>query len=107
MSYGWVLVGTLGVTETISWGILFYAFTVFLAPMQAEMGWSRGEMSGAFSVGLLLAGLAAVPVGRWLDRRGPRLLMSLGSCAASLLVLAWAGVSSLPQLYLLWAAIGL
>src|SRR5439155_960698 len=80
---------TLGVTETISWGVLYYAFTVYLAPMEAELGWSRGDMTGAFSLAVLLAGLAAIPVGRWLDRHGPRLLMTVGSVAATLLVLAW------------------
>src|SRR5438270_4392935 len=75
--------------------------------MQAELGWSRGDMTGAFSVALLLAGLAAIPVGRWLDRHGPRLLMTLGSIAGSGLVLAWSQVNSIPALYLIWAAIGL
>ena len=32
--YGWVVVGTLATTETISWGILYYAFAAFLVPMQ-------------------------------------------------------------------------
>jgi MFS family permease len=105
--YGWLLVLTLGVTETISWGVLYYAFAVYLTPMQAELGWSRGEMTGAFSVALLVAGLAAIPVGRWLDRHGPRLLMTLGSIAATGLVLAWSRVDGIQQLYLLWAAIGL
>ena len=105
--YGWILIVTLGITETISWGVLYYAFTVYLAPMEAELGWSRGDMTGAFSVALLLAGLAAMPVGRWLDRHGPRLLMSAGSVVATLLVLGWSRVGSLPELYLLWAAIGL
>jgi MFS family permease len=105
--YGWVLVVTLGVTETISWGILYYAFTVYLAPMEAELGWSRGDMTGAFSLALLLAGLAAIPVGRWLDRHGPRLLMTTGSIAGALLVLAWSRVATLQQLYLIWAGIGL
>jgi MFS family permease len=105
--FGWVLAVTLGVTETVSWGVLNYAFTVFLAPMQAELGWSRAAISGAFSLALLLSGLAAIPVGWWLDRHGPRLLMTAGSCAATLLVLAWSGVRSLPVFYLLWAAIGL
>jgi MFS family permease len=105
--YGWVLVVTLGVTETISWGVLNYAFAVYLAPMQAELGWSRGDMTGAFSLALLLAGMTAIPVGRWLDRHGARLLMTIGSIAATLLVLAWSRVSSLDQLYLVWAAIGL
>jgi MFS family permease len=105
--YGWWLMVTLGVTETISWGVLYYAFTVYLAPMEAELGWSRGEMTGAFSLALLLAGLMAIPVGRWLDRHGPRLVMTVGSVAGVLLVLAWSQVTNLPQLYLIWAAIGL
>jgi MFS family permease len=104
--YGWVLVATLGVTETISWGILYYAFAVYLAPMEGELGWSRGDMTGAFSLALLIAGLAAIPVGRWLDRNGPRLLMTVGSIAGTLLVLAWSGVGNLTQLYLVWALIG-
>jgi hypothetical protein len=33
--YGWTIVWTLAVTETISWGILYYAFAVFLVPMQS------------------------------------------------------------------------
>src|SRR4030081_1931089 len=99
MYYGWVLMVTLGVTETISWGILYYAFAVYLSPMETELGWSRGDITGAFSLGLLLAGLAAIPIGRWLDRHGPRLLMSVGSVAASLLVLAWAQTRALQPTY--------
>ncbi|MDQ6670802.1 MAG: MFS transporter [Chloroflexota bacterium] len=105
--YGWVLVLTLGVTETISWGVLYYAFADYLAPMQAEFGWSRGEMTGAFSVALLVAGVAAIPVGRWLDGHGPRVLMTLGSIAATGLVLAWSRAGGIQQFYLVWAAIGL
>jgi MFS family permease len=104
--YGWVLMVTLGITETISWGIVYYAFTVYLAPMEAELGWSRGDMTGAFSLGLLIAGLSAIPIGRWLDKRGPRLIMTLGSVAAALLIAAWSQVTSLQQFYVLWFALG-
>ena len=45
--YGWVLVLTLALTETTSWGVLYYAFTVFVTPMQAELGWSRTALTGA------------------------------------------------------------
>jgi hypothetical protein len=31
--YGWTIVWTLAVTETISWGILYYSFAVFLVPI--------------------------------------------------------------------------
>src|SRR5579871_83624 len=104
--YGWVLIATLGVTETTSWGILYYSFTVFLDPMHASLGWSRAQMTGAFSLALLVSGLAGIPVGRWLDRHSPRQLMTAGSCAATLLVLAWAGSKNLALFYLVWAAIG-
>jgi hypothetical protein len=56
--------------------------------MQEELGWSRAALTGAFSLAQLVSGLAAIPVGRWLDQHGPRLLMTIGSCLAMLLVLA-------------------
>jgi MFS family permease len=105
--YGWVLVVTLGITETISWGVLYYAFSVFLAPMETDLGWSRGATTGAFSLALVLSGFAAIPVGRWLDRHGARLLMTAGSCVGVLLVLAWAWSATLLIFYLVWALIGL
>ena len=104
--YGWVVVGTLATTETISWGILYYAFAAFLVPMQQELGWSTAALTGAYSLALLVSGLAAVPVGRWVDHHGPRLLMTLGSIGGALLLLAWARTDSLPAFYLLWIAMG-
>lgn len=105
--YGWIVVITLGITETISWGVLYYTFPVYLSPMQQELGWSRGDLTGAFSVATLVSGLAAIPAGRWLDRHGPRLLMTVGSIAAAGLVVSWAGVTTLPRFYVTWALIGL
>lgn len=105
--YGWVMLTSVSFTEMVSWGILYYAFTVFLRPMQATLGWSTAELTGAFSLALLCSALAAVPLGRWLDRYGTRWIMTLGSCAAALLVLAWAGSANLPLFYLVWIGIGM
>lgn len=100
------MVGALSVTETVSYGILAYAFTVFIAPMQAELGWSVAAITGAYSLGLLTAGFAAIPVGRWLDEHGARLPMSAGSLLAGLLLFGWSAVDSLWAFYLLWAGLG-
>jgi MFS family permease len=105
--YGWVIVVALALTETISWGILFYTFAVVMPAMEAELGWSRVAMTGAFSLALLASGVAAPLVGRWLDRRGPRLLMTLGSIVATLLVVAWSAVEQLASFYLIWLGIGI
>ncbi|MDQ3045559.1 MAG: MFS transporter, partial [Chloroflexota bacterium] len=102
----WRQVLILAITETFSWGVLYYAFSVFLTPMSIDLGWSHARLTGAFSVALLVSGLAAVAVGRWLDRHGPRGLMTAGSCLATGLVLAWAGVDSLPLFYLIWVGLG-
>ena len=71
------------------------------------MGWSRTALTGAYSVGLLVSALAAPLAGRWLDRHGPRGLMSLGSAVGAVLLLVWASVEDLWVFYLVWAGIGL
>jgi MFS family permease len=104
--YGWTIVWTLAVTETVSWGILYYAFAVFLIPMQGELGWSTPQITGAYSLALLVTMLLSPPVGHWLDRAGPRVPMTLGSVLGMLLLVAWARVESLPAFYLIWAGLG-
>ena len=98
---------TLAASETTAYGVLAYAFAVFLVPMQQELGWSRTALTGAYSAAIVVSGAAAIPVGRWLDRHGARALMTAGSAAATLLVLAWAQVSNLAAFYAIWVGIGL
>lgn len=105
--YGWVLIYAISAAQLVSWGISYYAFTVLLLPMQQDMGWSSAEATGALSLSVLISGAASVWIGRILDARGPRLLMSLGSVLMTALVIAWASVESLPAFYVVWALIGL
>ena len=106
--YGWYIALALSITETVSYGVLFYAFSVFITPMEAELGWTRAQISGAFSLSLLVTGLAAFPVGYWLDKRGAaRFLMTGGSIAATIVVLLWSQVNTLPEFALIMLLIGL
>ena len=102
----WAIVGALSVTETVSWGILYYAFAVFLVPMQRGLGYTAAQLTGAFSLALLVSAVAGVAVGRHLDHHSPRTLMTGGSIAGALLVLAWSQVDGLLAIYLIWAGIG-
>lgn len=74
----WVLL-TLCVTEITSWGVLYYAFTVLSPQISADTGWSAPAVTAAFSAGLVTSALVGIPVGRWLDRIGPRWIMTGGS----------------------------
>jgi sugar phosphate permease len=102
MPYPWLLVITLGCTETISWGILYYGFAVFMPVMEAEFGWGRGVMAAAFGGAMIIAGVCAIPVGWWIDRFGARLPMTFGSILASGVVAAWSQVHTIEQFAGLW-----
>lgn len=104
--YGWAIVAALGVTATASYGVLTYAFAVLIAPMSTDLGWTKAQITGAFSLGMLVAGAAAIPVGRWVDRHGARGLMSAGSMLAAALLVAWSSVRSLAAFYAIWAGLG-
>lgn len=104
--YGWRIAWALAVTQTIGYGVLYYAFGVFVKPMENELGWSRAETALAFSLALLVEGLIAIPIGRWVDKHGARGLMTFGSILGSLLMLTWGYVDQLWQFYLLWIGIG-
>src|SRR5438034_4537832 len=105
-AYGWLVVATLAVTVTVSYGVLTYAFGIVLVPMQRELGWSRIELAGAFSLALAVWALAGVPVGMALDRYSPRILLTGGSALGAGLVLAWSQIHSRLELYLVFAGLG-
>lgn len=102
----WKLAWALSLTELISWGTLYYAFAVIVVPMERELGWSKTDLNGALSVGLLMSGLLSLPVGAWIDRHGGRAVMTFGSLAGGALLAAWAYVDSLTTFYLIWIGLG-
>lgn len=65
--------------QIISWGILFYALIVASPAIAADTGWSLAVVTLSFSTGLIASAAAGVLVGRWLDERGPRAIMTAGS----------------------------
>jgi MFS family permease len=102
----WVMVWTMAVAQVISWGTLFYGFSLFVVPMHESLGWSRPLLNGALSLGLLSTGIAAFPVGKWIDCHGGRGIMTLCSLAGGLLLLAWSQVETPGVFYGIWVLIG-
>jgi len=104
--YGWQIVIALAITETVSWGIIYYAFTVFITAMETDLHGSRTEITGPFSLALLVMGAMAYPVGVWIDKHGARALMTVGSILASVLVFAWSRATDVQMLYPIWFGLG-
>jgi MFS family permease len=105
--HGWPLVAIMSVAQLVSWGTIFYGFPLFVVPMESELGWSRATLNGALSLGLLVAGFAAYPVGRRIDRHGGRAVMSTGSLLGGLLFVAWSFVDHPIAFYAIWIGLGL
>ncbi|MEU7751350.1 MFS transporter [Micromonospora sp. NPDC049101] len=104
---GWRIVAALAVTQTVGYGVLYYTFAVLLHPMAATLHASTTTVTGALTAAILAWAVMAVPVGRWLDRHGGRALMTVGSLAATGLVVAWSQVRTVAQLYAVLIGIGL
>jgi MFS family permease len=96
----------LSIGQLISWGLVYYPFPLFVAPMGEELGWSRSALFGALSAGLMVAGLCSIPVGAWIDRGHGRALMTGGSLLAAASLTLWSTVHTLPVFYLLWIGLG-
>jgi len=75
--YGWVVVGVATFamfTATLTGGA---GFSVFIAPMSADLGWSRSVLVGALTIGTIVGALLAPIVGRLIDIYGARLALAL------------------------------
>src|SRR5262249_58076612 len=75
------------------------AYGVFLPQVAEELGWSRGALSAALSINLLVGGVAGLALGALADRFGPRVILALTSGLAGGAFALVAAVDALWQLY--------
>ena len=100
------LIPSLGLTQIVGWGSMFYAYGVLMQPMQIELQASKPVIVGAYSLALLISGLLSTLAGSIIDRVGGRLLMGAGTVLAALMLALLSTVHSVTGLYLIWAGIG-
>src|ERR1051326_3076865 len=79
--YGWIVLACVCCAGVARPGPAGATMSIFVAPVTREFGWSRTALSGAVSLGGLLAALVSPLIGPILDRQGSRLVL----CAAVLL----------------------
>ena len=96
----WLIVAALfAVTYGVS--VPLAAYGVFLPVLAEHFGWTRGAVSAALSLNLLVGGIAGFAVGALADRHGPRVLLAATTALAGTGFALVASVSALWQLYLL------
>ncbi len=62
----------------IALGCGFYAFSLFVVPIEADLGWDRGRIMVALTLSFLASGLTGPFVGRIVDRYGPQKVIATG-----------------------------
>jgi MFS family permease len=94
----WMVAASAGVQLVIA--VLFnQAFGTYAAVLRQEFGWSRGALSGAFSMARLESGMLGPVEGWLLDRYGPRKVMIIGIALLGGGMIAFAFIQSLPMFY--------
>ena len=97
----------LSLPQLITWGSVFYTFSLLMTPLEAELGMSRAESSLAFSMALLAEGGMAYLMGRWIDQGRERLVMTGGSLWIAVGLWAHSQVHSVAEFYAVWIWLGL
>ena len=105
--YGWYLVAACFAVNFFVFGIAVNTFTVYVKPIEAEMGWSRGEISLALTVGALSMGGAAPFIGRLVDRIGARFVMAVGVAVVGVGSILLSRTQSLPFFLAIYVAAGI
>ncbi|WP_100172753.1 MFS transporter [Limnohabitans sp. 15K] len=97
----------LSLPQLITWGSVFYTFSLLMTPLEAELGMTRAESSLAFSMALLAEGLMAYGVGRWIDAGRERWVMTAGSLWIGVGLVGHSFVTTVAGFYVAWIWLGL
>ena len=107
--YGWWMVAVVALGLFMGYvPIIGFSFSVFFTPIAEEFGWSRAEVSLAFSVSLLALSVAMPITGRIVDKVGARRVILPASVLFSLSVASFYFLTdSLWHFYGIYFLIGL
>lgn len=97
--FGWWLLAASVGAMALGSGTSFWAFGFYVRPLEQEFGWTRAEVSLGFSAALFVSGLSGPLIGRFIDVRGPRTAILVGTVLTALTFLLLATTNSLWQWY--------
>ena len=102
--YGYIVVAIAMAVMLLATGTRT-SFGVFFKPMIKDFSWSRGGMSSAVTLSMLVQGIWGIFMGRLNDKFGPRLIITLCCFLTGLGFLLMSTVSSFWQIYLYYGLI--
>jgi MFS transporter, OFA family, oxalate/formate antiporter len=100
--YGWIVLACLCCAGFARQGPAVATLSIFVEPLTREFGWSRTALSGAVSLGGILAALSSPLIGPALDRHGARLALCLAVLVTGISMMLLSLTQSLLMFYLLF-----
>ena len=100
--YGWIVLAALCCVGFARQGSAVATLSIFVEPLTREFGWSRTALSGAVSLGGVLAALVSPAIGPLLDRRGSRLVLCAAVLANGFVLMLLSLTPSLLVFYVLF-----
>ena len=98
----WGSILPLSITVMAAFGIMFYGFSVYLTDDAAGSEFSTTALSLAYGGAVLGGGLLAMPLGRYADRHGVRLILGLGSVLGFLGLVGFGAAEESWQVVAVW-----
>jgi MFS family permease len=99
---GWVVLTALCCVGFARQGPAVATLSIFVEPLTREFGWSRAALSGAVSLGGVLAALVSPLIGPLLDRHGSRVVLSVAVLVNTAALVLLSFTPSLLVFYLLF-----
>ena len=100
------IVWPLAIAETIVWAAMYYSFPALLPTWERELGWSKTELSFAFTLSLVAAASLAPVAGRLIDRGFARAIFTGGTVLGAVLLALLSAVTESWQFYCVWIGLG-
>ena len=100
------IVWPLGVAETLVWATTYYMFPALLPAWEADLGWSKADLSAGFTLALVASALLAPLAGRLIDHGHGRAVLAGGALLAAAMLGMLSQVTALWQFILIWIGIG-
>jgi MFS family permease len=101
--YGWGIVATSVLASFAQVPMYGPVLSVFVKPIADDTGWSRGDISLAFTIGSLLGSVASSIVGRYIDRYGARASVVI---AGMIVTGALIGLAMMQEVWHFWIFFG-
>jgi MFS family permease len=97
----------LGFTQTIAWAASTYLIAILAAPIARDLDLATSSVFGAFSVALVVMGLAGPAAGRAIDRLGGRGVLAVSDLVLALGLVVLGFASNAATLFGAWCVLGL